>query len=122
MNLFLLGAGLLHAAFMGAELFPWPMPVLLSFASKKLPKLPSGEKFTDEQLKLVATIVHNAGVYNGILAAGLFYSAFAGSDAILLARVLLAGALAAGTFGAATLKSPVPALQAAVGLAGLAFV
>jgi hypothetical protein len=88
---FLIGAAGLHVLFMGAELFPWRLPALLRIASKGLPK---GEPFTCAQQTLVATIVHNAGIYNGILAGGLFWAAFRGDPAIEVARVMLSGALA----------------------------
>jgi putative membrane protein len=113
---FLIGAAGLHALFMVAELFPWRLPALLRIASKGLPK---GEPFTYAQQTLVATIVHNAGIYNGILAGGLFWAAFRGDPAIEVARVMLFGALVAGVFGTATMKSPVTAVQAIVGLIGL---
>jgi putative membrane protein len=113
---FLIGAAGLHALFMLAELFPWRLPALLRIASKGLPK---DEPFTHAQQTLVATIVHNAGIYNGILAGGLFWAAFRGDPAIEVARVMLFGALVAGVFGTATMKSPVTAVQAIVGLVGL---
>jgi putative membrane protein len=116
---FLIGAAVLHAAFMVAELFPWQLPVLLRMASKGLPK---GEPFTSAQQTLVATIVHNAGIYNGILAGGLFWAAFRGDPAFEVARVMLFGALVAGVFGTATMKSPVTAVQAVVGLVGLVLI
>ncbi len=123
MRYFLTAAALLHAVFMGAELFPWRVPLLLRVASKKLPSDPKytlpDAKFTDEQRRLVAAIVHNAGVYNGIVCGGLLWAAFAGSQGHDVARVMLLGATAAGIFGTATLKSPVTALQALVGIAGL---
>lgn len=111
---FLIGVGILHVVFMLCELFPWSFPVLLRLASKKLP-----EEFTSAQQMLVATIVHNAGIYNAIVAGGLFWAAFDGEAATDVAQVLLTGAVVAGVFGTATLKSPLTALQALVGLAGL---
>jgi uncharacterized membrane protein len=116
MKWFLIAAAILHFAFMMFELFPWPVPLLLQIVSKKLPE---GEPFTASQRKLVATVVHNAAIYNGILAGGLFWAAYAGPPATDVARVMLIGAAVAGTFGTATLKSPVTALQAAIGVAGL---
>src|SRR5882672_7038706 len=118
MKWFLIGAAILHLGFMMFELFPWPVPVLLQIVSKKLPE---GEPFTVPQQKLVATVVHNAGIYNGILAGGLLWAAYAGLAATDVARVMLIGAAVAGTFGTATLKSPVTALQAAVGIVGVIF-
>jgi len=123
MHYFLAGAASLHALFMGAELFPWQAPMLLGKAIKKLsldPQFsPSDAKFTEKQQKLVAAIVHNAGIYNGIVCGGLLWAAFAGSQGHDVARVMLLGAAAAGIFGTATLKSPFTALQAVVGILGL---
>jgi len=116
MNWFLLVVAGLHVVFMFCELFPWSTPVLLRLASKKLP---GGGQWSEAQRTLVATVVHNAGIYNGIIAVGLLWSAFGGDPSGNVARVLLAGAAAAGLFGTATMKSPLTALQAALGLAGL---
>jgi putative membrane protein len=129
MQCFLIGAAGLHAFFMIFELFPWSVPFSLQIANKKLPNLPSDEPFTaaQEELlaarqKLLATIVHNAGIYNGIVAGGLFWAAFAGGSATDVARVMLIGAAVAGAFGTATLKSAATAVQAAVGIIGLILV
>jgi uncharacterized membrane protein len=70
------------------------------------------------QQKLVANIVHNAGIYNAIIAGGLFWSAFRGESATDVAHVLLIGAAVAGVFGTATLKSPLTAIQALAGIIG----
>jgi len=116
MQWFLMGAAGLHVLFMLAELFPWSFPALLRAASQKLP---SNEPFTAAQQKLVATVVHNAGIYNGIVAGGLLWSAFGGAPVLDVARVMLMGAVVAGVFGAVTIQSPVPAVQALVGIIGL---
>jgi hypothetical protein len=115
MKWFLVAIAALHAGFMLCELFPWPFPVLLRIVSRKLPK---GQDWTASQRTLVATIVHNAGIYNAILAGGLFWAASAGDPARDVARVLLAGAAVAGVFGTATLRSPITALQALLGVIG----
>lgn len=129
MNWFLIVVAALHLVFMCCELFPWSFPVLLRIVSKKLPvlrivgeKLSNDQKWTDSQQTLVATIVHNAGIYNAILAGGLFWAAFAGEPARDAARVLLVGATVAGAFGTATLRSPLTALQAVLGIIGVALV
>jgi uncharacterized membrane protein len=126
---FLIAAALLHTAFMIFELFPWSVPVSLRMASNKLPKLANGEHFTDAQQglvdalqSLVATVVHNAGIYNGIVAGGLFWAAFHLQSATDVARVMLIGAAVAGVFGTVTLKSLATAVQAAVGIIGLILV
>jgi len=105
--------------FMIFELFPWPGPVLLQKVSKKLPE---GEAFTATQKKLVATVVQNAGIYNGIVAGGLLWAAFHLPSATDVAYVMLMGAAIAGIFGTATLKSLPTALQAAIGVVGVIFV
>jgi len=89
MRIFLYGVALLHAVFMMAELFPWKMPFALKNAAAKLP---AGERFTAAQQTLVATVVHNAGIYNAILAGGLAWAASTTDVAVDTARVLLAGA------------------------------
>ena len=122
MRWFLIAAAALHAFFMVAELFPWSFPFLLKQASRKLPpvdaKFPD-DRFSEEQREIVIAIVHNAAIYNGIICGGLLWAAFVGNQGHDVARVMLMGAAAAGIFGAVTLKNPVPALQAAVGIAGL---
>jgi hypothetical protein len=117
MKWFLFGVAALHAAFMLCELFPWSFPLLLRILSKKLP---TGQGWTDCQQALVATIVHNAGIYNAVLAGGLLWAAYAGDPAQDVAIVFLAGATVAGVFGTVTLRSPVTALQALLGLVGVA--
>jgi uncharacterized membrane protein len=112
---FLLAVALLHAAFMLLELFPWESPFLLRLVSKKLRR----PTFTPRQRNLVATIVHNAGIYNGILAAGLALAALTGESGHDLARVLLTGAAAAGVFGTVTMRLAPTAVQAALGIIGL---
>jgi putative membrane protein len=113
MKWFLIAAGLLHLSFMLLELVPWKWPLAIRWTSSNLPS------FTPEQQHFVRGIVQNAGIYNGIVAGGLFFAAYAGTSAADVARVLLIGAAAAGTFGALTLKSPyLPALQALVGAIG----
>src|SRR6266853_3056020 len=120
MKSFLIVAALLHLSFVVCELYPWQIPVSLAAASNGIPAILPDQHFTPEQQKwlearqeLTATIVHNAGIYNGIVAGGLFWAAYAGIASIELALVMLIGAVVAGIFGTATLKSPVTAVQAA---------
>ncbi len=112
MKIVLLGIALLHLGFMLAELLPWRISFVLQKTLDKLPK----EPLSPNQVELVANVVKNAGVYNGIVAGGLFYCAYAGD--LGAARVLLIGVVAAGIFGAFTLKSAIPAVQALLGLFG----
>ena len=124
-------AAAVHALFLLVEMFPWPYPLLLKKVSKDLEDVPGprgeseGRKWTRAQQPLVATIVQNAGIYNGILAGGLLWSAWTLNmtldvdPARAVARVLLAGAAVAGIFGTATLKSKATAGQAILGIPGL---
>lgn len=116
MKWFLLGAGVLHAVFTLAEMIPWSYPTLLRRASAQLP---GTQQWTAAQQRLVATIVHNAGIYNAVLAAGFFWAAWAGDSAHDVARALLIGAAGAGIFGTATLRSWATALQGLVGALGV---
>ena len=133
MRVFLFVVAALHAAFMAGELFPSGSPFLLRKLGAKLPRgrgnelpddgtvLPKDKAWTDGQEKLVAAIVRNAGIYNGILAGGLIWAAWPYAPDREVARVLLAGAMAAGIFGTITLKSPLTAVQALLGIIGLVF-
>lgn len=115
---FLVGVAALHASFMVLEMFPWGSPVLLGIVSKTLPK--DEPPFSKDQRLLVATIVANAGIYNGVFAGGLLWAVWAHPLNRDVARVFLAGAAVAGIFGTATLRSPFTALQAVLGIIGLA--
>jgi hypothetical protein len=77
---FLRAVATLHTVFTLCELFPWRYPILLRIVSKKLPEIHKGNKWTDLQQPQVATIVHNAGIYNAILAGGLFWATLAGTS------------------------------------------
>jgi len=132
MRWYIIVVGLLHAAFMVCEMYPWTNPILLTKVAKDLPTIASDNtqedsaadesnkrRFTPEQQDVVATIVHNAGIYNAILAAGLFWAAYRGKPANEVALVLFAGAAVAGAFGAATIEPPaIPAIQAGFGIVG----
>jgi putative membrane protein len=116
---FLVIVAALHAFFLIAELFPWSCPTALRLATKKLP---AGELFTTAQEKLVAGVIHNAGIYNGIVAGGMLFSALNWPSAVDVAIVMLVGATVAGVFGLATLKSPLAAVQAVFGVIGLVLI
>lgn len=103
--------GLLHLVFMIGELLPWHAPKIMKVV---LGKWPRQLALSENDRHLVATIVHNAGVYNGIVAAGLFATLWAGPAAYVVQMTLLAGGIVAGLFGAATL-SKATILQAAAG-------
>ena len=123
MEWYIIVVALLHAAFAFCEMYPWSNPKLLSVVTKHLPDearddVVKKHKFSTQQQPIVATIVHNAGIYNAILAAGLFWAAIRGEQAHEIALVLFIGAAVAGGFGTATLKSPVTAVQGILGILG----
>ena len=62
--------GLLHVIFMFGELLCWKSPLIMTIV---LNKWDLG--LTPDQSHLVSNVVHNAGIYNGIVAAGLFAAA-----------------------------------------------
>jgi hypothetical protein len=133
MRWFIVLVGLLHAAFMFCEMYPWSNPILLEILAEGrdpdpsyVNPDPSKDKkpwleFGKQQQDLVADIVHNAGIYNAILAFGLFWAAYRGPQANELAIVLLMGATVAGIYGAITLN-PNVAVQAVLGAVGVILV
>jgi uncharacterized membrane protein len=93
--------GLLHLVFMIGELYPWEHPRIMMAV---LEKWPHHLELSGNDTDLVAMVVHNAGIYNGIVAAGLFASAYVGAAAFPVQVALLAGGVIAGLFGAKTLS------------------
>ena len=117
MRLFVLAVAILHTLFMLFELLPPKNPKLLQGLSEKSLK---NQPLNASQTKFVATIVQNAGIYNGIIAGGLLWSLFADdrSAAASVAQVLLVGAGVAGVFGTLTMKSFLTAIQGVAGIVG----
>ena len=93
--------GILHIGIMVGELYPWEHPWIMVRVLEKWPQ-PVDLSVTDTHL--IAMIVHNAGIYNGIVGAGLFASASVGPAAFPAQVALLAGGVVAGLFGAKTLS------------------
>lgn len=93
--------GILHIAIMVGELYPWEHPWIMVRVLEKWPR-PLDLSVNDTHL--VAMIVHNAGIYNGIVGASLFASASVGPAAFPTRVALLAGGVVAGLFGAKTLS------------------
>jgi uncharacterized membrane protein len=130
----LVGAVALHAAFMLAELLPPRFPILLVVVSGNLqPAVDTNasweakvqdarQRWTEVQRPLVASIVQNAGVYNGVFAGGLLWVLCAGGLAMpgprAVSRVLFAGVAVVGVFGTVTLGAPPTVVQAIVGVIG----
>jgi|SRR5580765_324883 len=91
--------GILHSVFMAGELVPWGRPLIMGLVLDKRKPISFGEK----EYRLLTSVVHNAGVYNGIVAAGLFATLWAGPGVLPVQVALLTGGVVAGLFGAATL-------------------
>lgn len=106
-NLLVLIVGLLHIGFMILEMFLWEQPATL-------------ERFgmTAGQAAASATLAANQGLYNGFLAAGLFWSIFA-RDGYRLKVFFLTCVVLAGVFGAMTAKMSILYIQAAPAALGL---
>jgi len=102
-----------HLAFFAIEMFPWaPRPFV--FRLVKLPFEPREENET-----AAAAIVHNAGLYNAFLAAGLIWSIFAEQGAFELRLFFLSCAAIAGVFGAFTLTYKTLLMQTLPAVAAL---
>jgi uncharacterized membrane protein len=116
---YLIGAAALHVFFMFGEMFPWPFPMVLKQSFKKWPEK---EKLSETEQELLSTM-HNAGIYNAVLAGALLWAAMHGPAGAETGRMLLVGVAVAGAFGTATLKAPFVrvgcGVQAAVGIVGL---
>ena len=109
---------LLHALFMVGELYPWESPLIMGVVLEKWsPPL----ALSLDESHFASMVVHNAGIYNGIVAAGLFVAASLGRSALPVQVTLLAGGIAAGLFGFATLSSAT-IVQAILGAIALGWI
>jgi len=109
------GIGVLHVFFMLGELIKWERPLVMDLVLKKWPQ---PLNLSPGQSHFVSNVVHNAGIYNGIVAGGLFASASLGPNAFPVQVALLTGGIVAGLFGAATLTRAT-VLQAIAGVVAL---
>jgi len=112
-----LGVAVLHVLFMLGELFKWEEPFILGLVLQSWSRV----GLAGENMRFVSYVVHNAGIYNGIVAAGLFASLSLGRSALPVQTALLAGGIVAGVFGTFTL-APATVVQAIVGAVALAVV
>ena len=110
--------GVVHLLFMMGELFPWDAPLIMT---RVLTKWPHPLDLSPNDTQLVSAVVHNAGIYNGIVGAGLFAAASLGRSGFPVQATLLAGGIVAGLFGAATL-TPATIAQAVVGAIALGWI
>jgi len=108
--------GILHSGLMAGELFRWCRPFILGIVLDQ--RQPIFADMSSKEYCFLTSVVHNAGVYNGIVAAGLFATLWAGPSALPVQVALLSGGIVAGVFGAATL-APATIVQAVLGAIAL---
>ena len=100
---------LLHVYFLVLEMFLWDKPAGLRAFGQTL-----------EAARASKVLAANQGLYNGFLAAGLFWGLSLGAGGTAVKVFFLVCVLVAGLFGAATASRKilfVQALPAAIGLA-----
>ena len=107
-NIVIVIVALLHLYFLVLEMFLWDKPAgLRAFGQTK------------EQAAVSKILAANQGLYNGFLAAGLFWGVSMGDAGFGVKVFFLSCILAAGLFGGATASRKiliVQALPAAIGL------
>ena len=101
----------IHVVISIVEMFLWQNPLVYQRLD-----------FPADVANQVAPIVQNAGLYNGFIAAGLIWAAFAKSNTVRLRVFFLVCVIIAGIFGALTLKWTTLALQTLPGFIALASV
>ena len=108
-NILIALIALLHVYFLGLEMFLWDKPLGLRTFKQSLEKAQASK-----------VLAANQGLYNGFLAAGLFWGLYL--DAANIKIFFLCCVLIAGLYGAATVSSRIlfiQALPAAIALAML---
>ncbi len=102
---------LLHVYILGLEMFLWDKPAgLRAFG------------MTQEKATATKVLAANQGLYNGFLAAGLFWGLSLGSGGTGVKIFFLSCVLIAGLYGAATASRKILFIQAVPAAVGLAFV
>ena len=108
-NIVIAIVGILHIGFLILEMFLWTKP----FGLKTF-------NMTKEVAESSATLAANQGLYNGFLAAGLFWGVFSGMASIKI--FFLVCVLIAGIYGGLTAKRSILYMQALPALIGLILV
>ncbi len=108
-NIVIAVIAILHIGFLTLEMFLWTKP----FGLKTF-------NMTKEVAESSATLAANQGLYNGFLAAGLFWGLLAGDASIKI--FFLACVLIAGIYGGLTAKRSILYMQALPALIGLILV
>lgn len=102
---------LLHVYFLVLEMFLWDKPAGLRAFRQ-----------TREAAAASKVLAANQGLYNGFLAAGLFWGLSLGPDGTSVKVFFLGCVLVAGLFGAATVSRKILFIQAIPAALGLALV
>lgn len=115
-NILIVVVSVLHALFLILEMFLWTKPIGLKRFKQTL-----------EHAKQTSVLAANQGLYNGFLAAGLFWGLIHPDPgfSFQIKAFFLSCVIIAGIFGAMTLNKRIffiQALPAMIGLAVLAFV
>ncbi len=92
---------LLHLWFLGLEMFLWTKPY-----GRRVFGL------TEEKAQLTKSLAANQGLYNGFLAAGLFWGMASAPGGINLRLFFLGCVIVAGIFGALTVSRKILYVQA----------
>ena len=100
-----------HLGFLVLEMFLWSTPLGLQVF-----------QLTPEFAEQSSALAANQGLYNGFLAAGLFWSLVREGDAFAIKIFFLTCVVVAGVFGALTAKSSILFVQGAPALAALVLV
>ncbi len=100
---------LLHGTFMVLEMLLWATPIGQRVFER-----------TRAEQEATAPLAKNQGLYNGFLAAGLVWAAFAHESALALRMFFLGCVVVAGVYGAATASKKILYVQALPGLIALA--
>jgi len=101
--------GIAHLGFLVLEMFLWDHPI-----GRRVFRM------TKEVSKSSAVLAGNQGLYNGFLAAGLFWGLWSGLAPVKI--FFLACVLIAGIYGGLTAKRSILLVQALPGLIGLILV
>lgn len=103
--------GLLHVYILVLEMFLWDKPAGLRAFGQ-----------TQEAAKTTKVLAANQGLYNGFLAAGLFWGLSLGTGGTGVKLFFLGCVLVAGLYGAATAGRKILFIQAIPAAVGLALV
>lgn len=103
--------GVLHVAFLVLEMFLWDTP----FGRKTF-------RLTPEFASASRVLAANQGLYNGFLAAGLFWGVWLGGAGHAVKAFFLACVVVAGVFGAMTSSRKILFVQGLPGAAALALI